>query len=36
MFYLYVFRPPESEKTAFTKVAVCLSVVGVVVAVFSR
>ena len=25
---LYVLRPPESEKTVFTKVSVCLSVVG--------
>ena len=24
--YLYVLRPPESEKTVFTKVSVCLSV----------
>ena len=25
---LYVLRPPESEKVVFTKVSVCLSVVG--------
>ena len=25
---LYVLRPPEPEKTVFTKVSACLSVVG--------